>query len=254
MTSQNAPLLTPTLYTFFRTAMLTEKAEQVRQDIETLKQARDNQKKRERFQDRREMLRERTASLASTVKTMTTLASHGVPIGYDGANVEETVSKVKEARTRFEEEPQWIIDADLSELKRRIQAHRRKIDKKVQSAWRTYYEEKVPDLSSDVLDVFERFADFAEDVNTIRRCSTALQKWKDTPPASDDEFDAFERLVEKRDETWRHLRSDDLPEEVLEFLVSAGSEGATAAQYTEAVRSWLDNNDLHDRVRLYIRN
>ena len=233
--------------------MLAEKARQVQTDIETLKQARHNQKKRNRFQDRREMLRERAESLSSTVQTMTTLASHGVPIDYEGSNVEETVAKVKEAREKFEEEPQWIIDADLSDLKRRIRGHETKIDRKVQSAWRLYYEEKVPDLSSDVLGVFEQFDDFSEDVNTIRQCTAALRKWKETPPATDDEFDAFETLVEQRDDTWQHLRSDDLPEEVLDFLVSAGSGGATPEQYTEAVRTWLDDHDLHDRVRLHIR-
>jgi len=233
--------------------MLTEKAEQVQNDIEALKQARDNQKKRKRFQDRRGILCDLAEDLASTARKMKTLASHGVPIEYNGANVFDTLAKVKEARAKFEEEPQWIIDADLSELKRRIEGHQRKIEKKVQSTWRAHYEEKVPDLSSDVLDVFERFDDFAEDVNTIRRCTDALQKWEETPPANGEKFDTFETLVEKRDKTWQHLRSDDLPEEVLEFLTSAaGSEGATPKQYTEAVRTWLDDNDLHDRVRLHI--
>jgi len=232
--------------------MLTEKAEQVQNDIEALKQARNNQKKRERFQDRRGILCDLAENLASAARTMTTLVSQGVPVAYDGANVEETLKQVKEARTKFDEDPRWIIRTDLSELKRRIQGHWRKIDKKVQSAWRAYYEEKVPDLSSDVLDVFEQFDDFAEDVHTIRRCTTALQEWEETPPATGNEFDTFETLVEKRDETWQHLRSDDLPEEVLDFLVSAGSEGATPEQYTDAVRTWLDDNDLHDRVRLHI--
>ena len=232
--------------------MLTEKAERVQNDIEALKRAKENQRKRQRFQDRREILRDLAEEITSCARTMRILVSRGVPVPYGGAHVEETLTMVKEARTQFEEEPQWIIRNDLSELKRRIQGHRRKIDKKVQSEWRTYYEEKVPDLSSDVLDVFEQFDDFAEDVHTIRRCTTALQEWAETPPATGDEFDTFETRVEKRDETWQHLRSDDLPEEVLEFLVSAGSEGATPEQYTEAVRTWLDDNDLHDHVRLHI--
>jgi len=232
--------------------MLTEIAEQVQNDIEALEQARDNQKKRERFQDRRHILRDLAENLEFTARKMATLASHGVPIEYNGANVSDTLSKVREARAKFEEEPQWVIDADLSELKRRIEEHQRKIDQKVQSAWRTYYEEKFPDFSSKMLDVFEEVLGFAEDVQTIRQCTNALRKWKETPPTTVDEFDTFETLVQKRDETWQHLDSDDVPEDVLEFLVSAGSEGATPEQYTEAVRTWLDDNDLHDRVRLHI--
>ena len=233
-------------------AVLTEKAERVQNDIKALKRAKENQRKRQRFQDRREILRDLAEELASCACTMRTLVSRGVPVQYDGTHVEETLTMVKEVRTQFDEEPQWIIRNDLSELKRRIQGHRRKIDQRVQSAWRTYYEEKVPRLSRDALDVFGRFDDFAEDVQAIRRCTKVLQEWKETPPATSNEFDTFETLVEKRDETWRHLRSDEVPEEVLEFLVSAGSEGATPEQYTEAVRTWLDDNDLHDHVRLHI--
>ena len=237
--------------------MLTDKADQVQQDIEALKQARSNQKERELFQDRRDILRDLADDLSATAQKLKTLVTHGVSVGYDGANVEEALAKVRKVRSRFDENPEWIIENrnDLSDLKRRIRSHSRKIEKDVQSAWRTYFEEKVPDLSADVLDVFERFDDFADDVQTIRRCTRALQKWEETPPVTGDEFDTFETLVEKRKEIWQQLRSDDVPEEVIDFLVSAaGSDGATPKQYTDAVRTWLDDNDLHDRVRLHISN
>lgn len=234
--------------------MLIEQAKQVQRDTQALSKAYENQKKREQFHSRHNDLSGLAEDIMPLAHTMEVITSHGVSIEYDGENLNAVISEVRDIREKFDKEPHWIIrdENDLSDLKRWVRKHRKKIERKVQSAWSEYYREKVPELNSSLLDALGDFEDFSEEVQTVRQCTQALQRWKDKPPETKEEFDSFETFVERRSSTWQELKSDELSEEILEFLIDAGSDGATPTQYTEEVQSWLAENDLLDRVRIHL--
>lgn len=235
--------------------MLVKQAEAVEQQIQDLKEARDNEKRRDEFAQREAMLAELAKDLKPLARKMTVLASNDVKVAYDGSLLQTAIDEVVHVRERFKDEAQWIIRStnDLSDLKGWIAKHRKKIRRKIQSAWMDHYQQRVPDLSQDLLEVMGQIEGFQKPVQTIRRCNASLISFKEEAPTTQDQYDTFKTLVEKRTSTWDEIGSEDLSEDVVSFLREAGKEGARADQFTASVRDWLDENDLLSRVRIQLK-
>jgi hypothetical protein len=232
--------------------MLTDQAKQVQEDVEALKTARRNRKQEDRFRSRREKLRGLVQDVLPPVRTLRVLHENGINVEYEDENLDQTTQRIETIRRKFQEEPSWIIrsENDLSDLDKWIRRHRDKIQRRVQSAWRDYYQDQVPDLSEDLLRVLEQFDDFRQAVKTIRERGGQLKNWKEDPPQTDDALSAFQKMAQQRRATWEQLRSDEMSEDVLDFLVDAGTKGASVDQLTDEVRTWLEKNGLLDRVQI----
>jgi urease gamma subunit len=232
--------------------MLIERARNVKDKVEDLEAARQNRERENRFQNRHEKLRRLVEEVQPLASELRVLREEGIDIDYQGGNLDQIVQRIETIKDEFDSEAAWIIqdENDLSDLDKWIRRHRDKIQRKLQSTWRDYYQAQVPDFSDDLLNVLRRFDDFRGAVQTIRERSRQLQEWKDNPPDTKDSLSTFQELAEERRATWEQLRSDEMSEDVLSFLVDAGTEGATVEQLTDEVRTWLDQNDLLDRVHI----
>ena len=236
--------------------MLVEQAKAVQRQIQKLEKVRENEKRRDEFAQRESMLADLVEDLEPLAKKMKVLSANGIKVDYDGTALQQLVQKVDQVREQFDEDAQWIIqrENDLSDLKRWMLNHQNKIRRKIQSAWMTHYQQRVPELSHDLLDVMGRIEGFQEPVQTIRQCNRRLEKFKDKAPATQERYDAFTTSVEKRTSTWNRLGSEDLSEDVVNFLRDAGKKGARVHQFTETVREWLDENDLLGRIRIQLQS
>jgi len=233
--------------------MLVDQAQQVKSAVETLQTVRQNRDQEDRFRRRHEKLHRLVEDVRPLAEKMRVLREEGIDVEYQGKNLDQVLQRIEHIRAEFKENASWIIqpENDLSDLDKWIrERHRGKIQRRIQSAWRDYYQNQVSDLSDDLLRVLKKFDDFREPVQTIQKLSDQLQSWKDDPPQTKDSLENFQKLAEKRQSTWEELRSDEMSEDVLNFLVEAGTEGATIDQLTDEVHTWLERNDLLDHVRI----
>lgn len=233
--------------------MLVDQAQQVKDDVETLQTARQNRDREDRFRRQHETLHRLVEEVRPLAEKMRVLREEEIDVEYQGKNLDQVLQRIEHIKAEFEEDASWIIQSenDLSDLDTWIrERHRDKIQRRIQSAWRDYYQNQVSDLSDDLLRVLKKFDDFREPVQTIQKLSDQLESWKNEPPQTEDSLEAFQKLAEKRQSTWEELRSDEMSEDVLNFLVEAGTRGATVDQLTDEVHTWLEKNDLLDHVRI----
>ena len=233
--------------------MLVDKAQQVKDNVEALQKARQNRDQEDQFRRQHKKLHRLVKEVRPLAEKMRVLREEGIDVDYQGKNLDQVLQRIEHVKAEFEDDASWIIQSenDLSDLDKWIrERHRDKIQRRIQSAWRDYYQDQVSDLSDDLLRVLKKFDDFREPVQTIQKLSDQLQSWKDDPPQTKDSLENFQKLAEKRQSTWEELRSDEMSEDVLNFLVEAGTEGATIDQLTDEVHTWLERNDLLDHVRI----
>lgn len=235
-------------------SMLIQRAKNVKDKVGTLETARQNRERENRFQNRHEKLRRLVEEVQPLASELRVLQEEGIDIDYQGDNLDQIIQRIETIKGEFDSEAAWIIqdENDLSDLDTWIRRHRDKVQRKLQSAWRDYYQDQVPEFSEDLLSVLSRFDDFRGPVETIRECGEQLQNWKENPPDTKESLSNFQELAEERRATWEQLRSDEMSEDVLSFLVDAGTEGATVDQLTDEVRTWLDQNELLSRVRIHL--
>ena len=233
--------------------MLVDQAKQVKSDVETLQKARQNRDQKNQFRSQHDKLHGLVEDVRPLAEKMSVLREEGIDVEYQGKNLNQVLERIERVKAEFEDDASWIIqpENDLSDLEKWIrERHRDKIQRRIQSAWRDYYQDQVSDLSDDLLHVLKKFDDFRESVQTIQKISDQLQGWKGEPPQTKDSLETFQKLAETRQSTWEELRSDEMSEDVLNFLVEAGTEGATVDQLTDEVHTWLERNDLLDHVRI----
>jgi len=201
--------------------MLIDQAEQVRDDVEALRSARRNRDRKNDFRSQHEKLRGLVQDVQPLANTLRVLRGKEIDVDYRGENLDQVVRQIETIREKFENDVSWIIqpENDLSDLDTWVRRHRGKIQRKIQSAWRDYYQTEVPNLSDDLLRVLKQFQDFREPVQTIRQLGGQLQRWKDDPPQTEESLVTFRDLAEERRATWEDLRSDEMSEDVLNFLV-----------------------------------
>ena len=228
--------------------MLTDQAQQIEGDVKALLTARKHDRQRERFRSRREKLQRFTRDIRPLADTLSVFRAHGIAVEYEGENLAQIIEEVEEIQKRYSEDPAWIIENDLSDLETWLDRHREKIDRRLRTAWQDHYAVKVSTLSEDLLATLAQFASFQEAVASVRRMTRQLEEqWRGQPPRTEQSLEAFHALAAERRETWEQIQFD---EAVRDFIVSAGTEGATPDQFTDEVRDWLKANGLFDQVRI----
>lgn len=239
--------------------MLTDNANQTKDQIEDLRRLREIARQAQAFASRADQLGAPIAPLRMFVNLLAEFQKRNVPV-----DLGDTVSQARSLRLRvntlrqtFQQDPPSILDAapelryafwePLAELPQRIR-------EKLNRAWERYVDATLPPTQEDLLSTLEAVPGFQPRVATIRQLYRSGQTCRARLPRSSADFGEVERIAADLTRAWRELAGDGIPEEVLAFLrVACAGPGARIDQLTQQVRDWLDHYQLTSLARITLR-
>jgi uncharacterized protein Yka (UPF0111/DUF47 family) len=233
--------------------MLTDAVNELQQDIERLQDQNEQAGRRREFEQIREALKDTRENLQDLVQRRVLFARNGIPCEYDGSKLTKTLAQLETVRDRFENDPQWIIDESLRQsLLDWIDRHEKPLRKAINEAWDDYYRTSVSNISENLLDALEGVSGFDEAVDRIRTLMSEIESWHRNPPTTQSELDEFEEKTQELESTWEEIQSDELSEDVKQFLQETVSGGAPLHLVTDSVRGWLKEHDLYDGATVHL--
>lgn len=160
---------------------------------------------------------------------------------------------VRQVTQRFEQDPTSFVHGDLfAAFRRELLALGESLRRSAASAWKRYADEHAPAAHADLFEIFRALPRYADATELIRRRSAQLRLLRDKPLPTAAEFNDFDQLASQLRQAWEELGSDDLPDEVLEFLRGTVAErgGAPLELATPTVLEWLRNRGMLTAFRV----
>jgi len=232
--------------------MLTDTAEALQNKVETLRKKRQRAQRRREYEASRGTLKDTRESLQELVERHVLFAYNGIPCKHNDADISKTRDKLQAVRNHFKDSPEWIIEEDLrTGFLEWIDEHEEDLRRSLAEAWGEYYQEKVTNISQDLLDALDKIGRFENSVDEIRSLKSSLEEWRRSAPSTQPDLDAFEEKAEELETTWEEI-SRDLSGDIKVFLRATVSGGAPLELVTDNVREWLKKHDLHGQATVHL--
>lgn len=204
------------------------------------------------FQSRQQQIEQAVAGTIPLVQCLRAFHQRGFA-NFDLTQKADTLLIfITNVETKFQEEPEWIIDNENFNEKNfisRIKQLQKALEEQLSEAWRRYRSQKMPSTNHEILNLLDKVSAFKPTVQRIRSLDLQIRESNSIPQDSED-FEKVDRLIEQLKQCWDGLNADEVPEAVLRFLRVAANEGATLSLLTPEVKDWLAKNRLIDSLRI----
>lgn len=228
--------------------MITERSAKLVELLRYKEQLTENAGRGAAFQSRQEEIAGHVGDLGPKVAAVKALRARAIQ-GLDAtSHVTPLLQRITSMRGSFDEDPSWIIDNDRfnpNPFRGNLRGLHSTLDAHISQAWTHYTEERMPPISEDLLNLFGMIPDFVPTVRKVRDLLAKINTRRNKRLPDEQDFVAFDALIEEVEEEWKGLRSDNLPGSVMRFLrSSAGREGAPLSSLTPEVTAWLTERGI----------
>jgi hypothetical protein len=108
-------------------------------------------------------------------------------------------------------------------------------------------------VDTTVLLVLANIPELAAAVLQVRQIQNAIQQLRTLPTPQETDINMFHAEVVKLGTVWQNLGGDSLPEEVRQFIASAGTSGVGLHLYTEIVADWFKARGIESSFRVVLQ-
>ena len=146
-----------------------------------------------------------------------------------------------EVATALDEFPKnrgWLIEKFKSTiLQNKLSTLKSELEGYLKQAWADYKRQRIPNTNDELLGLLARIETFKPTVQTIQRLLNQL-KVIDFPKDAQ-QFEQIDHAINNLSSAWSSLKSNEVPEAVLDFLRATATHGAPIELLTPEVRVWL---------------
>lgn len=165
--------------------------------------------------------------------------------------VQKLLSSITLAEDNFRNNPEWITDnknfngkiliKEIGNLKNRLQQN-------LTQAWKSYLNQHLPSTNKEMLEIFAGLVTLRPTIERIYTLQRQIQSIEF--PKNSEEFDRIDNLIDELRQSLASLSSDQIPENVQDFLKTAATQGATIDLLTPEVKEWLIQHRLINSLRI----
>ena len=228
--------------------------------IQEKRKLRENVDQTTAFQSRKQEFDDQVRRLRSLVNTL--MALHSKKIIHLNELPEEVKRSVKvfqqqiqEIQTNFTRNPSWLIDPrgyQYKPLQKCFESLIENLKFLIQTEWNEYAKVNAPKINHELLSVLGKIPKLDSDIRKIRTQDAKITRLKNQTTITIEEIEEFETLVKSVNGTWHNLTSDEIPEEVIQFLRAITTDGSPLDLLTETVRAWLIKSGITESFRIVI--
>ncbi len=155
------------------------------------------------------------------------------------------------AEENFRNNPEWIIDNNNFNGKafsRDIVSLKNSLHQSLIQAWTSYLNQHLPSTNKEMLEIFAGLVTLRPTIHRIYMLEKQIQGVEF--PKNSEEFNRIDNLIDELRQSLASLSSDQIPEDVQNFLKNAATYGATIDLLTPEVKEWLIQHGLISSLRI----
>lgn len=208
------------------------------------------------FTQRRNQLHAAVGRLAPLVMALNTFRSKGLA-GIDlCARITPLLQILRQAFDDYRANSERILDNKRFNFSRNLEGSLEEmcqhLGNHLQQTWTAYTEERIHSIGGGNLDLLRKIPGFQEVVLRIQRSMDEIEELRAGYPVSIEQFEAFDHKIKKIQQETQALGSDQIPDDVAEFLRAAVSDGAPIDTLTEDVADWLRQSQIYTSFRIFV--
>jgi hypothetical protein len=236
--------------------MLLERAAQLAIQVKQFNTTNELAQEAAAFATRVQQLAGPSDELLQLSKLAAEFAQNSITIPFDralGLGVVQHAGKLLEA---FTANPKSLTEGDeffrhqfLPGIRKLSQTFRAALEE----GWRQRVDRELDALPQDVLAALETVAKYRAQIQTIRRCDQEAKQSRLTLPLLGTvaaRLAALAQIIKVKEQCWQELKGSELPDEVIDFLKQAGTQGFSLADLTESIKQWLSERGLLGSFRI----
>ncbi|MBW4558089.1 MAG: hypothetical protein KME59_19575 [Trichormus sp. ATA11-4-KO1] len=165
--------------------------------------------------------------------------------------LDKLLNFVKIAEDNFRNDPESIIDNNKFNGKtfsRDIVSLKNSLHQSLIQAWKSYLNQYLPSTKKEMLEIFAEVVTLRSTIHKIYTLDKQIQEVEF--PKNSEEFDRIDNLINELRLCVDSLNSDQIPEDVQNFLKTAATQGATIDLLTPEVKEWLIQHRLISSLRI----
>ncbi|NJO52700.1 MAG: hypothetical protein HC840_28570 [Leptolyngbyaceae cyanobacterium RM2_2_4] len=202
-----------------------------------------------KFRDRQGKIEPLVQELSPLVTALRTFRERGLANFDCGQKSDELLREVTTTLAEFQKNRGWLIEQFKStKLKNKVSALKSELEGYLKQAWGNYKRQRIPNTNDELLGLLAKIETFKPTVQSIQRLLNQL-KAVDFPKDAQ-QFEKIDQEIDDLSTAWKSLKSNEVPEAVLNFLRSAATHGATIDLLTPEVQNWLNEHGI-SRFLLY---
>lgn len=196
-----------------------------------------------KFRDRQNRIEPLVEELHSLVIALKAFREKGLGNFDCTQKADELLKEVATTLMEFRKDRGWLIEKFKSNtLQIKVTAIRNELETYLKQGWAEYKKQHMPNTNNELLELLARIETFKPTVQTIQRLLNQL-KVIDFPKDSQ-QFKQIDRAIDNLTTAWNSLKSNEVPEVVLNFLRAAATHGATIDLLTSEVQNWLNEHGI----------
>jgi len=165
-------------------------------------------------------------------------------------------SQAQDLLGRFKADPSVLAEADDTfrfQFTSGVTNAATEFDVAAREAWAAHMATRADFPRDDVLNALDAIPGYRASVQRIRAAAATFQKLRNRTPVATELSTAIaqaEAARQDKDDGLAAMQGDDLPAEVLSFLRKTGQGGASLADLSAQVQSWLEARKLSNAFRI----
>ena len=199
------------------------------------------------FETRRDQLKEPVEHLLILLDIFEVLMNHSLQVDLDSEELKNLKGQLINIHNSYKENPENLIAENKAASYKfwtPLKKLPERISEKLSEEWKAYIKKKRSVVNEDILDVFYKMPGFKKQVQTIRKIFEEMDRLCASLPNNEAVFGRIEKLSNNLVKSWKDLKGDEIPNDVLEFIKQATSEGVALTNLTPNISKWLTKQDL----------
>jgi hypothetical protein len=231
--------------------MLLDKAQELVQLCDTKRNKQKFADNLNAFKTKQTQITDAVTTIKPSIEALRAFRKRNMLLSLDAASkVNDILNLIAEAETNFNQDPDSILDFKAGILKSKIDAIKKSLEQQLKECWQNYLIEKMPSTNNEVLNVMAKFNEFKHTVDEIRSYDIDIKSVN--YPKDDIEFTMLEGKIEQLNLCWKAVKSENLSEQVLQFIKDAAdpNKGASLELLTDEVKDWINKYNISNLLKI----
>jgi len=213
-------------------------------------QLKNNTQNLKEFQTKYKQIHDLVNTLRPTFSAIQSFKKQGVGSFNLDQTADTLLNVIANIQLEFQNDPSWLTNPQkfkFIKLQQSVTSLDTQAKEQLSQEWEKYRNSRLH-TKDELLDILEKIIQFRDTVQNIRKLSREIRIV--SYPKDETHFYELDAKLSQIQDEWSSLRSDEFPDDVLNFLKAAANNTAVIMMLTPQVLDWLDEQGIISSFRI----
>ncbi|PSN16986.1 hypothetical protein C7293_00205 [filamentous cyanobacterium CCT1] len=197
-----------------------------------------------KFRNREDQIQALVKELSPLVIALQAFNAKGINKFTVDQKADQFSKEILATLSKFSEDKGFLVGEEfkIAALNSKFKVLKDSLEVELSQAWHTYKKEELPTTNRELLDLLEKISTFRPTVQKVKSILMRLENIRF--PANENQFKQVDDFISELSDAWDSLKSNEVPESVLNFLKATSTVGASLDSLTPEVEAWLRDKGI----------